>query len=56
MAKGVRISTHTGVRPTLNNVTQYMGIKELRSKQVGAILTFVSSKDAFVSLLTSLVV
>lgn len=50
------MSTDTGVRPALNNVTQYMAIKELRSKQVEAIPTFVSGKDAFVSLLTSLVV
>ena len=58
MAKGVRMSTDTGVsvRPALNNAAQCIGIKELRSKQVEAIPTFVSGKDAFVSLLTSLVV
>ena len=56
MTKEVRMSTDTGVRSALNNATQYMGIKELRSKQVEAIQIFVLGKDTFVSLLTSLVV
>ena len=36
----------------LNNAAQYMGIEELKPKQVEAIATFVSGKDTLVSLPT----
>ena len=52
MAKEIRTSTDTSVMSALNNAAQYMGIEELKPKQVEAITTFVSGKDTFVSLPT----
>ena len=38
-------TTSSGLISALHNASQYMGIKELKPKQVEVITTFVSGKD-----------